>query len=51
MSKADQVFFHNSVFSILSMEMKKADLNTEDPEQAVKMIAGTARNMGIEVVE
>ena len=33
------------------VEMKKADLNTEDPEQAVKMIAGTARNMGIEVVE
>ena len=22
-----------------------------DPEQAIKMIAGTARNMGIEVVE
>ena len=33
------------------VEMKKADLNTEDPEQAIKMIAGTARNMGIEVVE
>ena len=33
------------------VEMKKADLNTDDPEQAVKMIAGTARNMGIEVVE
>ena len=32
-------------------EMKKADLNTDDPEQAIKMIAGTARNMGIEVVE
>ena len=31
--------------------MKKADLNTTDVEQAVKMIAGTARNMGIEVVE
>ena len=33
------------------VEMKKADLNTEDPEQAYKMIVGTARNMGIEVVE
>ncbi|MBQ6328501.1 MAG: 50S ribosomal protein L11, partial [Kiritimatiellae bacterium] len=33
------------------VEIKKADLNTDDPEQAVKMIAGTARNMGIEVVE
>ena len=33
------------------VEMKKADLNTDDPEQAIKMIAGTARNMGIEVVE
>ena len=32
------------------VEMKKADLNTDDPEQAIKMIAGTARNMGIEVV-
>jgi ribosomal protein L11 len=31
--------------------MKKADLNPDDPERAVKMIAGTARNMGIEVVE
>ena len=33
------------------VEMKKADLNTDDPERAVKMIEGTARNMGIEVVE
>ena len=33
------------------VEMKKADLNTEDAEAAVRMIAGTARNMGIEVVE
>jgi ribosomal protein L11 len=31
--------------------MKKADLNTPDVEQAMKMIEGTARNMGIEVVE
>jgi large subunit ribosomal protein L11 len=28
---------------------KMPDLNTDDLEQAVKMIAGTARNMGIEV--
>ena len=33
------------------VEMKKADLNTDDPEAAARMIAGTARNMGIEVVE
>jgi large subunit ribosomal protein L11 len=33
------------------VEMKKADLNTSDVEQAMKMIEGTARNMGIEVVE
>ncbi len=31
------------------VEVKKADLNTTDIEQAVKMIAGTARSMGIEV--
>jgi large subunit ribosomal protein L11 len=32
-------------------ERKLADLNTDDPEQAMKIIAGTARNMGIEVIE
>ena len=31
--------------------MKKADLNTTDVEAAIRMIAGTARNMGIEVVD
>jgi large subunit ribosomal protein L11 len=31
-------------------ETKKADLNAEDLDAAVKMIAGTARSMGIEVV-
>jgi len=30
-------------------EMKKADLNAHDVEQAMKIIAGTARSMGIEV--
>ena len=30
-------------------EMKLPDLNTTDVEQAMKVIAGTARNMGIEV--
>ncbi|MBF0215374.1 MAG: 50S ribosomal protein L11 [Candidatus Omnitrophica bacterium] len=30
---------------------KKEDLNTEDMEQAVKMIKGSARSMGIEVKE
>jgi large subunit ribosomal protein L11 len=33
------------------VEMKKADLNTTDPEAAMRMIAGTARNMGIEIVD
>ena len=33
------------------VEMKKADLNTTDVEAAMRMIAGTARNMGIEVVD
>ncbi|MDR0417918.1 MAG: 50S ribosomal protein L11 [Puniceicoccales bacterium] len=31
-------------------ETKKADLNVESLDAAVKMIAGTARSMGIEVV-
>ena len=31
-------------------EKKMEDLNTEDIEQAMKIIAGTAKNMGIEVV-
>jgi len=30
-------------------EMKKADLNANDVDAAVKIIAGTARSMGIEV--
>lgn len=30
-------------------EMKMPDLNTKDVEQAVKIIAGSARSMGIEV--
>ena len=33
------------------VEIKKADLNTSDVEAAMRMIAGTARNMGIEVVD
>ena len=33
------------------VETKKADLNARDPEMAVRMIAGTARSMGLEVVE
>ncbi|MFA5147472.1 MAG: 50S ribosomal protein L11 [Candidatus Omnitrophota bacterium] len=32
-------------------KMKMKDLNTADIEKAVKMIKGTARNMGIEVEE
>jgi large subunit ribosomal protein L11 len=30
-------------------ETKKSDLNADDPEQAAKIIAGTARSMGITV--
>jgi large subunit ribosomal protein L11 len=32
-------------------ETKKADLNAYDTEEAVKIIAGSARSMGLEVVE
>ncbi len=32
-------------------EMKMPDLNTEDVEAAMRIIEGTAHNMGIEVVE
>jgi len=31
--------------------IKKADLNANSDEAAIRMIAGTARNMGIEVVD
>ena len=30
---------------------KKEDLNAQDPEMAARIIAGTARSMGIEVVK
>ena len=30
-------------------EIKKADLNADDPEMAARIIAGTARSMGIKV--
>jgi len=33
------------------VEAKKDDLNADDPEQAMRMIAGTARSMGIEVID
>ena len=33
------------------VEMKKSDLNTADVEAAMRMIAGTARNMGIDVID
>jgi len=32
------------------VEAKKEDLNARDPEMAANMIAGTARSMGLEVV-
>ena len=31
--------------------LKKADMNAKTPEAGIKIIAGTARNMGIEVVD
>ena len=33
------------------VKMKAADLNASDPEHAARIIAGTARTMGIEVVD
>ncbi len=33
------------------VETKKNDLNARDPEMAAQMIAGTARSMGLEVVD
>ena len=33
------------------VETKKADLNASDPEAASRIIAGTARSMGIDVVD
>ena len=32
-------------------ERKKADLNARDVEHAARIIAGTARSMGLEVTE
>ena len=32
-------------------KLKMKDLNTDDPEQAARTIAGSARSMGIRVVE
>ncbi len=31
------------------VDMKIADLNTDDKEQAAKIVAGSARSMGIDV--
>ena len=33
------------------VETKKKDLNARDPEMAAQMIAGTARSMGLQVVD
>ncbi len=33
------------------VELKKADLNTTDVDAAIRMLIGTARNMGIEVID
>jgi len=40
---------HDEVREIAKVKLQ--DLNTKDMEQAVKIVAGTARSMGIEVVE
>ena len=32
-------------------KLKKADLNTKDVDAGVRIIAGTARNMGIEIID
>ena len=32
-------------------KIKKADMNAKDEDAGIKIIAGTARNMGIEVVD
>ena len=31
------------------VKVKLPDLNTNDPEQAAKILAGTARQMGLEI--
>ncbi|MCF7765692.1 MAG: 50S ribosomal protein L11 [Verrucomicrobia bacterium] len=33
------------------VKIKENDLNTRDPESAIRVISGTARSMGIEVVD
>ena len=33
------------------VEMKRKDLNAYEPDAAMKMIEGTARSMGLEVIE
>ena len=33
------------------VKVKISDLNTNDPEQACKVLAGTARQMGIDIVD
>ena len=33
------------------VDQKIADLNTKDPEQAARILAGSARSMGIEIVD
>lgn len=33
------------------VKLKIADLNTDDPERAAKIMAGTARQMGIDIID
>ena len=33
------------------VEVKRKDLNAYDPDAAMKMVEGTARSMGLEVIE
>ena len=46
---ADSVAFISKEQLLKIAEEKMPDLNTSDPEAAAKIIAGTARSMGVEV--
>jgi large subunit ribosomal protein L11 len=34
-----------------AVKLKIADLNTQDPERAAKILAGTARQMGLDIID
>jgi len=33
------------------VKLKIADLNTQDPERAARILAGTARQMGLDIID